>query len=394
MKPLISVIVTVYNLKDYLGKCIDSISTQTISDIEIVLVDDGSTDGSGGLCDKYAMNDHRINVVHKKNGGLLRARQTGVMAAKADWVGFVDGDDWIEDHMYKSLYAAAVDNRADIVIQGYAEDIEGMAVPRINHIKEGKYIHKEARLSLYGKMMNCVEYFGMGIQPYVWNKLYRKSFLSKHLMEVDPNIKIGEDAAILFPLLLEMDRIVVTEDCCYHYCLRKSSMMHKREDDRTEYANIKMLHHFLKEQFLQKGFYDIMRDSLDRYAVNNVLTRAMGIVIKEIPALGRKNIVVYGAGALGKALYEHIICHDFCHLKAWVDQDAERKRLIGYPVCRMDEIKIAADDSFVIAIFNRETASAVRLELEKSGVGQKQIVWLLDCIDIDHVKSTIENSGK
>ena len=105
--PLISIIVPVYNVKDYVEKCLDSICGQSYTNLEIIVVDDGSTDGSGKICDAYASKDRRIKVIHRKNGGLSAARNEGLDAATGEFLGFVDSDDWIDLDMFKFLYDAS-----------------------------------------------------------------------------------------------------------------------------------------------------------------------------------------------------------------------------------------------------------------------------------------------
>ena len=114
--PHVSVIVPVYNVEEYLRKCIDSIVAQTLKDIEIILVDDGSTDGSGTICDEYASQDKRVRVVHKINGGLSSARNTGIEAASAPFLMFIDSDDWVEPNFCEKPYLAAKNNNADLVL--------------------------------------------------------------------------------------------------------------------------------------------------------------------------------------------------------------------------------------------------------------------------------------
>ena len=116
MSPQISIIVPVYNVEKYLSRCLDSILYQTFSDFEILLINDGSTDNSGGICDKYAKKDKRIRVFHKNNEGVSRARNTGLDNAKGDWITFVDSDDWIDKDMYYKLYNEAILSEADIIM--------------------------------------------------------------------------------------------------------------------------------------------------------------------------------------------------------------------------------------------------------------------------------------
>ena len=118
---LVSVIVAVYNIEEYLPRCIDSILAQTYRNLEIILVDDGSTDSSGGICDDYAQKDRRIKVIHKKNGGLSDARNAGLDKVSGDYIGFVDGDDWIDEDMYRAMYEACEKEKAQIAACRYKQ---------------------------------------------------------------------------------------------------------------------------------------------------------------------------------------------------------------------------------------------------------------------------------
>ena len=113
----VSVIVTVYNVEKYLNKCVDSLLAQTLSDIEILLVDDGSTDGSGRICDDYAGKDSRVRVIHKENGGVSSARNKGLFEASAEYVGFVDSDDYVAEDMYECLYSNLKKEDADVSVR-------------------------------------------------------------------------------------------------------------------------------------------------------------------------------------------------------------------------------------------------------------------------------------
>ena len=126
----VSVIVAVYNVENYLKKCVDSLLAQTKEDLEIILVDDGSTDSSGQICDNYAREDERILVVHKENGGLTSAWKAGIDIATSEYVGFVDSDDWVDRDMYEKLCASAERCHSDIVICGLVYEYEDASRPR------------------------------------------------------------------------------------------------------------------------------------------------------------------------------------------------------------------------------------------------------------------------
>ena len=141
-KPKVSVIVPVYNTEKYLKRCLDSILNQTLSDIEIIIVDDGSKEACALLCDQFAKLDSRIKVVHKQNAGLGFARNTGLNEANGEYVGFVDSDDYIEPMMYETLYAAAKNNGADIAVSGISF-VGGNMFSESNECIKKSYFEKE-----------------------------------------------------------------------------------------------------------------------------------------------------------------------------------------------------------------------------------------------------------
>src|SRR5690625_3550080 len=125
MEIKLSIIVPIFNMEQLLPKCLDSILTQTFKGFELILVNDGSTDKSGEICDDYAHKDQRIKVIHKKNGGTSSARNAGLAVAKGDYIGFVDSDDYINKHMYETLYNSAIKHSSDIVLCSYEDVYEG-----------------------------------------------------------------------------------------------------------------------------------------------------------------------------------------------------------------------------------------------------------------------------
>ena len=122
VRPLISVIVPIHNVKEFMKKCIESIIKQSYTNLEIILVDDGSTDGSEKICDEYAVKDSRIKVIHKSNGGLVSARKAGIQVATGDYAAYVDGDDWLEEEAYEKLLDLVGTNLPDIIGYGMVEE--------------------------------------------------------------------------------------------------------------------------------------------------------------------------------------------------------------------------------------------------------------------------------
>ena len=142
---MISIIVPIYNIAEYLPQCIESLLHQSFSDLEIILVDDGSTDGSFAICEHYRSQDRRIVVIHKKNGGLVSARKVGIKVARGQYIAYVDGDDWIEPDMYEQMYQKLIQENVDVVMCGRYEDTGRTRKAVFHGIDEGRYEKKALR---------------------------------------------------------------------------------------------------------------------------------------------------------------------------------------------------------------------------------------------------------
>lgn len=206
---MISVIVPVYNVEPYLRKCLDSIVNQTYRDLEILVIDDGSTDGSGKICDEYAEYDERIRVFHTVNRGLSAARNLGLDNVTGDWIGFVDSDDWIDPDMYELLLKRALETGADVVECGYFKEYSNMTI---------KTIHTKAKRT--GKA--AVQALLNGEQSTdVWSKLWNKTcFESIRYTEG----RVFEDVAITYRLFLISNYDVYIDETKYHWLQRKNSL--------------------------------------------------------------------------------------------------------------------------------------------------------------------------
>ena len=214
-KELISVIVPVYNVEQYLPKCIDSIINQTYSNLEIILIDDGSTDKSGRICDCYKEKDERIKVIHKPNGGLSSARNKGLEFAKGDLIGFVDSDDYLELTMYEHLINGMKDSNADISMCNFYYDNNGIKkIANPNTVN--CYFEKEIK---YHNIYN--EYSAVTI--HTWNKLYKK-YIFDYLRF--PDGLVFEDTNILCDILSQTNKIAYISEPLYNYVFRSESIFH------------------------------------------------------------------------------------------------------------------------------------------------------------------------
>ncbi len=216
MQKLISIIVPVYNVEKYLEKCIESIKKQTYKNIEIILVDDGSKDNSGKICDQAEKKDNRIKVIHKTNGGLSDARNAGLKIAKGDFIGFVDSDDYIKEDMFETLYNLLENYNADISIVSYYEYYKDklIAVKQSDEVQEFSKIEAIKELLIDNK-----------IQSYAWNKLFKKELFKDLEFPVNKNF---EDIATTLLLFERINKVVLLEDPKYYYVRRDDSIIGKK----------------------------------------------------------------------------------------------------------------------------------------------------------------------
>ena len=205
--PAVSIVVPIYKTEKYLTKCVDSLLCQSLSDIEIVLVDDGSPDNAGYLAEKYSQRDSRIVVVHRNNGGLGPARNSGIDVATGQYLGFVDSDDWVEPSMYESLYSSALTCDADITVSGHCDVTNGVKTYVKKHPLSGLALTgkdiQDIRLNLYGHSVDDreIESFPMS----VCMSIYKRSFI--------------EDNRLRFKNILSEDIFFNLNAYRYAYCI-------------------------------------------------------------------------------------------------------------------------------------------------------------------------------
>lgn len=221
---MISIIVPIYKTEKYIQKCISSIACQTNKDIEIILVDDGSPDNCPKICDEWAEKDNRIKVIHKDNGGLVSARKAGLETASGEYVGFVDGDDFIEPDMFEKIQTMISKYKPDMVLCDFYYDF-GDKTEESRQLFTKEFYNKQNLISdLYPKMLYSGTFYKFGINPCCWSKVYKKELLEKNLQLVDNRIKMGEDAAFTYPCLLDAKTVCTISKPLYHYIINKNSM--------------------------------------------------------------------------------------------------------------------------------------------------------------------------
>lgn len=218
-KTLISIIVPVYNVEKYISRCVESLIGQSYKNIEIILVDDGSTDESGMICEQYANKDNRIKVIHKKNGGLSDARNVAIPLSKGEYISFVDSDDWVSKFYIENLYNAITKNYSDIAMSWFENVFEdrNIASKPVNILEKYQCMNVEMCLK---KML-----YQDNIETSAWGKLYKRQIIEKLRYPVG---KLYEDIPVTYSAITLSSKIVVIKNIDYYYFQRKDSIQNAK----------------------------------------------------------------------------------------------------------------------------------------------------------------------
>lgn len=271
----LSVIIPVYNVEEYLKQCVESVLEQDYEPFELILVDDGSTDESGSICDYYKEKDKRVKVIHQHNQGHTIARQNGFGASDGEYIIFIDSDDWIEDKMFALMMEKTIKEETDIVQCGFKAAKGGIRTEAISPYEPGLY--EKSRLieiiyptMIYDKAKHC-----FGVAPNMWNKIFKRELVEKHIYRIDPRIRSGEDGLLTFACFIDAQRIYNMQECFYCYRSRETSMCRITDDKRLDENHI--LFQYYQEWFLSKA---ILAESIEHYVVYQTLQAVDALMAK------------------------------------------------------------------------------------------------------------------
>lgn len=382
----ISIIVPIYNVQDYLDKCVISILNQTYKNIEILLIDDGSTDSSGVVCDKYAQNDHRIKVLHKKNGGLVSARKAGASMASGDYILNVDGDDWIEKDYVHSFYDVIIKYKPDIVsANGFYKDYDGYTCKCITQEESQEEMY--SRLSgLYG-FDNSIEYA-------LWLRCVRRDLYVKVQNSIDDRIIHNEDVTCIVRMIAHTKNVYFANIMGYHYIQRRNSIVNsnirKCETDKIllynsiEYINNTKSNY--KEELINvvKGF--ICRGQL-LANFDGLQKPKYNFLFPYTNVKKGDRIVVFGAGKFGKKIVNYILQNSRFTFVAWGDSYAKYDDDLNMRIFSLKEIIKMDFDKVIIGTTKTLFVNEIRNQFISEGVEKDKLsvidedMLLLNCIE-------------
>lgn len=354
MTPLLSIIITIYNKEPYIAEALESVINQTIREIEIICVDDGSNDGSGLIIDEYAKRDSRIIVIHQENEGLVNARRTGIYNANAKYIGFIDADDWVDPQMFQRLYEEMIMKKLDFISSGTF--IKGKKM--FDAADEMIYITEDDKQVLFSTVIWNYEANNHGIVPNIVAKLFKRELLIDTCKDISSCLHYHEGDSFVYSYIIYCKAIGILHEAYYH--IRSVENSDSSIIDEYFFARQNVFYVFLKNKFRKTLYFDLLMPQLDYY-----IARTMIYGINHRAGLGldaeisahfilanskRNKIIVYGAGKYGKKIIDKIITSRKHQLIAIIDQNLEKGEINGYDIQRVDYIKTVEFDVIVIAI--------------------------------------------
>lgn len=375
-KYLVSVIVPIYNASLYLDKCIGSIVSQSYTRLQIILVDDGSTDECYEKCERYAAKDRRIITVHKENGGLVSARKTGISLATGEYVCWVDADDWIEQNYIEQFVELQIKYNVDVVALSHYHDIGYKSTLVKNGIPQGKYKIRD----ILGSMIYCNRFFEYGVAPHLVTKMFKTKIIRIAELCVDETIIAGEDAAATYPALLNCNDIYISNQSGYHYVQHAGTLTKCTNID--EVSRVLRLIQYLKDCFVENG-EEILISQLEVYRNYMLVMRKIDYfdkvedsILSPFGGIKKDNrIIIYGAGVMGKRIHDYLVNDKKITITMWIDKNYIEYQKRGMDVISPLYIKQCEYDYVIIANITESVAIEIFEYLISLGVDKEKIRW-------------------
>lgn len=350
MKKKLSIIIPIYNTEKYLIRCLDSVCRQEYDNLEIVLIDDGSTDSCGEICDRYAENDQRVIVIHKDNRGLVSARKEGLSRCSGDYVTYVDSDDWIEENAYEQIMDILENKSVDFLTCPFIKDYVNFSSTRNDYPDEGYYDRQEIE-NIIWESQTTIPFYCQVISASLCTKIVKKEYLIKYQFSVPDEIELCEDMAVTLPMLCNANSIYVYKKAYYHYVQNRESMCWQQK--RGAFDKFKLLYNHLNKITIES------RTEIERYILNATLFSMME-VLYDIPkdyfhrglpffsglCLGSR-IVVYGKGVFAQNVLFVTQKNNLYTVVANIDSE-DVDQLVNLDDNKYDYVVVAVLDGFAV----------------------------------------------
>ncbi|PKM96277.1 MAG: hypothetical protein CVU84_00755 [Firmicutes bacterium HGW-Firmicutes-1] len=343
----VSIIMSVYNGSNYLKKSIESILNQTLQDIQIILVNDGSTDDSLSICQEYAKQDKRIIVIDKSNGGLASGRNTGIENAAGEYIGFVDQDDWIETDMYENMYQQVKQAQTDICMCNYKSDVMDKSIPIYLDIDEDLLQDDAIFHSIILNMVSTenLDSNSKNIMACVWRLIVKKEFIEKNNIRFHGDILIMDDLVFCMEAFLKTNRVSIDKGCYYHYVNYVNSFSATYKEDMLGIQ--KKTFDALVKIFTQENKIDLIENKLGIRYANMFISAITNEVHKDNHKSISEKIRVIDKLCRDEKLQEILKCIDTRGYTL-------RKKLVIFAVKYVISIYLFAYYSFIVRVSRKQ----------------------------------------
>lgn len=381
-KKALTVIIPLYNQQKYIEQCLKSVLNQNFKDIEVLVIDDGSTDDSFSICNRIAQSDHRVRIIHQENKGLSEARKTGIINCDTEYITFVDADDFILENAYE--YASeAMEKNVDMIFFEIARYYDKNNIKIEHHVLQDRYYDKkEIEQEIYPRLIWDFKRNVPGIECSLCVRVLRKNLLLNAYNIIDDrSLYYGEDAIITYYSSFLMNSLCVISECYYMHRQRKNSVAPYIKSDEF-YSKIFEVYNLLKENL--EPIFNIadIKKQLDYWFMYSVNLKKMiyddynyirDFLFPFNQVEKDSTIVLYGAGEVGKTYYSQIMKLCYCKEIIWVDRNADY--INNKNVHNVDEINFHDYDKVVIAIENKKICEQVKKQLISNNIADDKIVY-------------------
>lgn len=389
--PKISVIIPVYNMESYLDKCIQSVMGQTYVNIEIILVNDGSTDNSLDICRKYHQCDDRIIIVDQKNKGLVAARKSGIINSTGDYVAFVDADDWIEADTYEKLMNES-DNE-DVIVFGLVEDYDTCSVKKTSNYREGVYDTEAISSTIIPDIFDTEMFFQFNMIPNLVCKIVKRKLMNSVIPYVSNDVTMGEDVDFTCQLITRAISVNIVASTPYHYVQRQSSMVRSCTAESSLYS----LYKDLRDVNVPQGLEERWNMQICAYMSFILQLKGMELYVEKSSFFNRfrnSSVIIYGAGNYGRSVSTSMKNRLGVHIEAVADRDWSN-RIKSFadiaPVIAPKDIAEKRFEYIYIAILNERVCESVKGMLMAQGISPDRIIYYsMSDIDAGEIMDIIE----
>lgn len=385
MKSLVSIIVPIYNTQEFLPRCLDSILSQSYTNMEIILVNDGSTDNSLSICERYAAKDTRIQIISQRNQGIIAAKKSGIKLCRGVCVMFVDSDDWIEPELLETMVEGMQRSGCKLVCSNVYMDLEDCTVEKRNMIPVGIYETDEIAKDIF--YYKDEDYYG--ILPYSVAKLYSGDMLTEVLDHISSEIRYAEDKAIVFSFVYQNIKVCFMDAIYYHYCVRDGSAC--QSENQNYLVELTAFYKYAKKLFEEHEGREHLLGQLGKYLVQetrHAINNKLGLTTPDKPIYTvpyeldvsaffpqRKKIILYGAGRVGADYHKQIKDCMNMELCGWVDKNYSKYQNEQLNVQPIEYIYETEYDYILIAVRKEVIFQEIKKELTDRGISEDAIIW-------------------